>query len=44
MARDPNGLSLFTALESQLGLKLDSMKRPIDVLVVEHSEKRPTEN
>ena len=38
------GLSLFTALESQLGLKLDAKKGPVDVLIVDHAQKTPTEN
>ena len=40
---DWDGPSLFTALEEQLGLKLDSRKGPVDIFTIEHVE-RPSAN
>ena len=36
--------SLMTALQEQLGLKLDQRKGPVDLLVIDHLEKTPVEN
>jgi len=44
-AADPNrAISLFDALEKQLGLKLESRKVTGQVLVIDHAEDTPTEN
>jgi uncharacterized protein (TIGR03435 family) len=39
----PTGTPLFTALQEQLGLKLEPIKAPKKILVIDHIE-RPSEN
>ena len=41
---EAEGASLFTAIQEQLGLKLVSAKGPVQVLVIDHIEEKPTEN
>jgi uncharacterized protein (TIGR03435 family) len=40
----PPGPSVYTALQEQLGLRLESRKGPLDVLVIDHAEKVPVDN
>ncbi|HWB32266.1 MAG TPA: TIGR03435 family protein [Acidobacteriaceae bacterium] len=42
-ADEPSGPTIFTALEEQLGLKLESAKGPVPILVID-SISRPSEN
>ena len=42
-SEDPNAPPLFTALEEQLGLKLESGKAPVEMIVIDHVE-RPSGN
>ena len=37
------GLSIFAAVQEQLGLKLEPTEEPLDVVAIEHTEK-PSEN
>ena len=43
VASDPAGLSIFAAVQ-QLGLKLEPRKAPLELIVIDHLEKTPTEN
>src|ERR1035438_4206835 len=40
---DPNGPSIFSAVQEQLGLRLESQKGPVDLIVIDRVEK-PSEN
>ncbi len=42
-ASDPSGASIFKSVQ-RLGLKLDARKLPLDLLVIDHAEKAPTDN
>jgi uncharacterized protein (TIGR03435 family) len=41
---DPDGPCIFDAVQDQLGLKIEKTKGPVQMLVVDHVEKKPTEN
>ncbi len=43
-ALDPDGVTIFDAVQDQLGLKIEKRKGPVQMLVVDHVEKKPTEN
>jgi uncharacterized protein (TIGR03435 family) len=42
-AMDPGNSAVFTAIQ-QYGLKLEPRKAPIDMLIIDHADKTPTEN
>jgi uncharacterized protein (TIGR03435 family) len=42
-APDPAGPTLFTAIQDQLGVKLEAQKGTVEILVIDHAE-RPSDN
>jgi uncharacterized protein (TIGR03435 family) len=42
-AMDPGNSAIFTAIQ-QYGLKLEPRKAPIEMLIIDHVEKTPTDN
>ena len=43
-AGEPDGPSIFDAVQDQLGLEIRKSRHPAQVLVVDHVDKKPTEN
>jgi len=41
---DVDGVSLFTAVQQQLGLKLERKKFPVEVFIIDHLDKTPSNN
>jgi bla regulator protein blaR1 len=41
---EPDGPSIFDAVQEQLGLKIEKRKGPVQMLVVDHVDNKPTEN
>ncbi len=41
---DPNGPSIFAAVQDQLGLKLEVKKFPVEMFVIDHIDRLPTAN
>jgi uncharacterized protein (TIGR03435 family) len=41
---EPNGPTIFAAMQDQLGLKLEVKRFPVEMFVIDHVDKVPTEN
>ena len=44
LAEVPSGVSFYSALQDQLGLRLEPRKGPVDAIVVDRAQKIPVEN
>jgi uncharacterized protein (TIGR03435 family) len=44
VATEPSGITVFEAIDRQLGLKVETQKRPMPVVVIDHVNQAPTEN
>jgi uncharacterized protein (TIGR03435 family) len=44
IASEPGGITLFEAINRQLGLKVELQKKPMPVLVIDRVNQVPTEN
>jgi uncharacterized protein (TIGR03435 family) len=40
----PDAPSIFTAVQEKLGLRLEGRKSPVEILIIDHAERVPTEN
>jgi uncharacterized protein (TIGR03435 family) len=40
---DPNGTSIFTVLQEELGLKLESVRGPVDIVIIDSIERATTD-
>jgi uncharacterized protein (TIGR03435 family) len=43
VAADPGGITVFQAVEKQLGLKLEKGTHPVSIVVIDHVEQKPTD-
>ena len=41
---NPDAPSIYTAVQEKLGLRLEGRKSPVEILIIDHAEKVPTEN
>jgi len=41
---EPPAMSLFDAIQDQLGLKLELRKAPVDRIIIDHIDRVPVEN
>jgi uncharacterized protein (TIGR03435 family) len=44
VATDPTRITVFEAMDPQLGPKVETQKRPTPVVVIDHVNQAPTEN